>query len=49
MKRQLDKEKDNIEREKYKRKKHLEEINEVYNELKKANKRIHSLDDQKLF
>lgn len=49
LKHMYEKEKSNVEREKYKRKKHLDEINEVYSELKKADKKIFNLDNEKVF
>jgi hypothetical protein len=42
-------EKDNIQKEKYKRKKHLDEVCEIYSELKKADKRVFSMDYEKVF
>lgn len=44
-----EKENKNIEREQYKRKKHLDEVHESYSELKKAEKKLNSMNNDKLF
>lgn len=49
IKHHFEKEKDNVEREKYKRKKYLEDVYESFSELKKADRKLPSLDYEKLF
>ena len=49
IKHMYEKEQVNVDKEKYVRKKRLEEVLEIYNELKKADKRIFNLDNEKLF
>ncbi|CAI2387586.1 unnamed protein product [Moneuplotes crassus] len=45
----FEEEKSNIDKEKYKRKKRFDKIQEIYTDMKRADKKIHSMDYQKVF